>query len=71
MTFRKESTSLDNYLRLAEGLEELLGRPVDLVIEREIAQPLRDGMRGGGELDVDRLERRMRGVTPYPRSADH
>ena len=39
VTFREGSTSLDNYLRLAEGLEELLGRPVDLVIERAIRNP--------------------------------
>ena len=39
VTFRPGSTSLDNYLRLAEGLEALLGRPVDLVIERSIRNP--------------------------------
>lgn len=39
VTFRTGSTSLDNYLRLAEGLEELLGRPVDLVIDRAIRNP--------------------------------
>lgn len=39
VAFRPDSTSLDNYLRLAEGLEELLGRPVDLVIDRAIRNP--------------------------------
>ena len=37
--FRQGSTGLDNYLCLAEGLERLLGRPVDLVIERSIRNP--------------------------------
>ena len=39
VAFQRDSTSLDNYLRLAEGLEELFGRPVDLVIERSIRNP--------------------------------
>ena len=39
VVFQRDSTSLDNYLRLAEGLEELFGRPVDLVIERSIRNP--------------------------------
>lgn len=39
VTFREGSTSLDNYLRLAEGLEDVFGRPVDLVIERAIRNP--------------------------------
>jgi hypothetical protein len=39
VTFRRGSTSLDNYLRLAEGLEALLEKPVDLVIERSIRNP--------------------------------
>lgn len=39
VTFQEGATALDNFLRLAEGLEELLGRPVDLVIERSIRNP--------------------------------
>lgn len=39
VSFRTGLTGLDNYLRLAEGLERLLGRPVDLVIERSIRNP--------------------------------
>ena len=39
VVFRKNATSLDNYLRLAEGLEDLFGRPIDLVIERSIRNP--------------------------------
>lgn len=39
VSFREGSTALDNYLRLAEGLEGLLGRPVDLVIDRSIRNP--------------------------------
>jgi uncharacterized protein len=39
VSLQEGSTALDNYLRLAEGLEELLGRPVDLVIERSIRNP--------------------------------
>ena len=39
VVFQRASTSLDNYLRLAEGLEGLFGRPVDLVIERAIRNP--------------------------------
>jgi predicted nucleotidyltransferase len=39
VTFREGATSIDNYLRLAEGLEELFGRSVDLVIDRSISNP--------------------------------
>jgi len=39
VSFRAGATGLDNYLRLAEGLKRLLGRPVDLVIERSIRNP--------------------------------
>lgn len=39
VSFRAGSTGLDNYLRLAEGLERVLGRAVDLVIERSIRNP--------------------------------
>ena len=39
VSFMEGCTSLDNYLPLAEGLEQLLGRPVDLVIERALRNP--------------------------------
>lgn len=39
VTFCPEATNLENYLALAEGLERLLGRKVDLVIERAIRNP--------------------------------
>lgn len=39
VTFRAGATNLDNYLALAEALETLLGRRVDLVIERAIRNP--------------------------------
>lgn len=39
VSFRTGSTGLDHYLRLAERLERLLGRSVDLVIERAIRNP--------------------------------
>ena len=37
--FREGCTSLDNYLPLADGLEKLFRRPVDLVIERAVRNP--------------------------------
>ncbi len=39
VSFRPDATNLENYLALAEGLENLLGRKVDLVIERAIRNP--------------------------------
>ena len=37
--FQDGFTALDNYLTLAEGLEGLFDRPVDLVIERAVRNP--------------------------------
>ena len=39
VTFLPGSTDLDGFLGLAEGLEALLDRPVDLVVERAIRNP--------------------------------
>ncbi len=39
VSFCPDATNLENYLALAEGLESLLGRKVDLVIERAIRNP--------------------------------
>jgi predicted nucleotidyltransferase len=39
VTFRPGATHLDNYLALAGALEDLIGRKVDLVIERAIRNP--------------------------------
>lgn len=39
VTFQTGSASIENYLRLAEGLEALLNRRVDLVLDRSIRNP--------------------------------
>lgn len=39
VSFERDATDLDNYLGLAEGLEALVGKPVDLVIQRSISNP--------------------------------
>ena len=39
VAFQAGSTSLENYLGLAEALEEVFGNSVDLVIERTIRNP--------------------------------
>ena len=39
VAFQDGCYSLENYLGLAEGLEKILGRKVDLVIERAIRNP--------------------------------
>ena len=39
MLISKRTCYADNYFGLPEGLEELFGRPVDLVVERAIKNP--------------------------------